>query len=111
MIKKCSNPTSAIFDETIANPNAQIVGDDMVRVQGLESKEVSPLGEELSLFDRPNEVERGRILEAHRLESILQQQISQRMAPSHHDGINLWNQVIFDEKKLGSSQEVSLDNS
>ncbi|GJW78960.1 hypothetical protein Tco_0140642 [Tanacetum coccineum] len=31
---------------------------------GLESKEVSPLGEELSLFDRPNEVERGRILEA-----------------------------------------------
>ncbi|GJV33328.1 putative reverse transcriptase domain-containing protein [Tanacetum coccineum] len=52
---------------------------------GLESKEVSPLGEELSLFDRPNEVERGRILEAHRLESILQQQISQRMAPSHHD--------------------------
>ncbi|GJW31754.1 hypothetical protein Tco_0051786 [Tanacetum coccineum] len=31
--KKCSNPTSAISDETIANPNAQIVGDDMVRVQ------------------------------------------------------------------------------
>ncbi|GJX70140.1 hypothetical protein Tco_0307311 [Tanacetum coccineum] len=60
---------------------------------GLESKEVSPLGEELSLFNRPNEVERGRILEAHRLEPILQQQISQRMAPSHHD-------VIFDEKKL-----------
>ncbi|GJT02488.1 hypothetical protein Tco_0823657 [Tanacetum coccineum] len=42
---------------------------------GLESKEVSPLGE-LSLFDRPNEVERGRILKAHRLEFILQQQIS-----------------------------------
>ncbi|GKB28394.1 hypothetical protein Tco_0867795 [Tanacetum coccineum] len=38
---------------------------------GLESKEVSPLGAELSLFDKPNEVERGRILEAHRLESIL----------------------------------------
>ncbi|GJT90958.1 hypothetical protein Tco_1079803 [Tanacetum coccineum] len=36
----------------------------------LESKKVSPLGEELSLFDRPNEVER---------------------------------EVIFDEKKLGSS--------
>ncbi|GJV12878.1 hypothetical protein Tco_1354419 [Tanacetum coccineum] len=32
MIKKCSNPTSVISDETIANPNAQIVGDDMVRV-------------------------------------------------------------------------------
>ncbi|GJZ62524.1 hypothetical protein Tco_0618661 [Tanacetum coccineum] len=89
--------------------NAQIVGDDMVRVnvprcmawldydehvdslstmdnEGLESKEVSPLGKELSLFDRPNEVERGRIIEAHRLESILQQQISQRIASSHHDG-------------------------
>ncbi|GJX88323.1 hypothetical protein Tco_0340337 [Tanacetum coccineum] len=52
---------------------------------GLEFKEVSPLGEDLSLFDRPNEVEKGRILEAHRLEPILQQQISQRMAPSHHD--------------------------
>ncbi|GJY75082.1 hypothetical protein Tco_0479513 [Tanacetum coccineum] len=54
---------------------------------GLESKEVSPLGEELSLFDRPYEVERGRILKAHHLESILQKQISQRMAPSYHDGI------------------------
>ncbi|GJT49698.1 hypothetical protein Tco_0975855 [Tanacetum coccineum] len=63
---------------------------------------------ELSLFDRPNEVERGRILEAHRLEPILQQQISQRMAPSHHDVLYL---VIFDKKKLGSSQEVSLDDS
>ncbi|GJX70746.1 hypothetical protein Tco_0307917 [Tanacetum coccineum] len=31
--KKCSNSTSTIPDETIANPNAQIVGDDMVRVQ------------------------------------------------------------------------------
>ncbi|GKA30023.1 hypothetical protein Tco_0716268 [Tanacetum coccineum] len=31
--KKCSNPTSTISDETIANLNAQIVGDDMVRVQ------------------------------------------------------------------------------
>ncbi|GJZ08868.1 hypothetical protein Tco_0543151 [Tanacetum coccineum] len=38
---------------------------------GLESKEVSPLGEELSLFDRPNEVERGRILKAYYLEPIL----------------------------------------
>ncbi|GJS55074.1 hypothetical protein Tco_0628436 [Tanacetum coccineum] len=49
----------------------------------LESNEVSPLGEELNLFDRPNEVERGRILEARRLEPILQQQNSQCMAPSH----------------------------
>ncbi|GJX94541.1 hypothetical protein Tco_0349127 [Tanacetum coccineum] len=39
---------------------------------GFESKEVSPIGKELSLFDRPNEVERGRI-EAKRLKSILQQ--------------------------------------
>ncbi|GJR59014.1 hypothetical protein Tco_1501176 [Tanacetum coccineum] len=41
----------------------------------LESKEVSPLREELSLFDRPNEVKRGRILEAHRLEPKIQQPI------------------------------------
>ncbi|GJX62660.1 hypothetical protein Tco_0295560 [Tanacetum coccineum] len=54
---------------------------------GFESKEVSPLGEELSLFNRPNEVERGRVLEAHRLKLILQQQISQRMAPSLHDAL------------------------
>ncbi|GJS77229.1 ribonuclease H-like domain-containing protein [Tanacetum coccineum] len=57
---------------------------------GLESKEVSPLGEEHSLFDRTNKVERGRILEAHRLEPILQQQISQCMAPSHHDEYVKW---------------------
>ncbi|GKA11582.1 hypothetical protein Tco_0691128 [Tanacetum coccineum] len=67
---------------------------------GLESKEVSPLGEELSLFDRPNEVERGRILEAHRLEPILQQQISQRMAPSHHDG------SFSSKTKISFSQNV-----
>ncbi|GJX22564.1 hypothetical protein Tco_0227009 [Tanacetum coccineum] len=33
MNKNVSYPQSAIFDETIANPNAQIVRDDMVRVQ------------------------------------------------------------------------------
>ncbi|GJX99365.1 ribonuclease H-like domain-containing protein [Tanacetum coccineum] len=48
--------------------NWEIFDDDW----GLESNEVSPLGEELGLFDRPNEVERGRLLEAHCLESILQ---------------------------------------
>ncbi|GJU13243.1 hypothetical protein Tco_1135639 [Tanacetum coccineum] len=32
-IRTRSNPTSAIPDETITNPNDQIVGDDMVRVQ------------------------------------------------------------------------------
>ncbi|GKB67179.1 hypothetical protein Tco_0928591 [Tanacetum coccineum] len=52
---------------------------------GLESKKVSSLREELSLFDRPNKVEIGRILEAHHLEPIIQQQISQHMAPSQHD--------------------------
>ncbi|GKD84349.1 hypothetical protein Tco_1355503, partial [Tanacetum coccineum] len=31
--KKSSNPTSTISDQTIANLNAQIVGDDMVRVE------------------------------------------------------------------------------
>ncbi|GJV18226.1 hypothetical protein Tco_1363549 [Tanacetum coccineum] len=67
---------------------------------GLESKEVSPLGKELSLFDRPNEVERGRILEAHRLESILQQQISQHMAHSHHDGILLYKPAKPDKLYL-----------
>ncbi|GJZ14925.1 hypothetical protein Tco_0550602 [Tanacetum coccineum] len=53
---------------------------------GLESKEVSPLGKELCLFDRPNEEERGRILEAHRLEHIIQQPIFQHVTPSHNDG-------------------------
>ncbi|GKB06769.1 hypothetical protein Tco_0835002 [Tanacetum coccineum] len=62
---------------------------------GLESKEVSPLGEELSLFDRPNKVERGRILEAHRLEPILQQQISQRMAPSHNDVVFVFDYMLY----------------
>nr|GEU66570.1 hypothetical protein [Tanacetum cinerariifolium] len=54
---------------------------------GLESKKVSLLGEEISVFDRPNEVERGRILEAHRSESILQQQISQHETLSHNNGV------------------------
>nr|GEX07563.1 hypothetical protein [Tanacetum cinerariifolium] len=61
--------------------NLEMFDDDW----GLESKEVSPLGEEFSLFDRPNKVERGKILEAHPLE--FQQQIYQRTAPSHHDGM------------------------
>ncbi|GJX11832.1 reverse transcriptase domain-containing protein [Tanacetum coccineum] len=38
-------------------------------------------------FDRPNEVERGRILEPHRLEPIFQPKMSQRMAHSHHDAL------------------------
>ncbi|GJV36013.1 hypothetical protein Tco_1408490 [Tanacetum coccineum] len=73
---------------------------------GLESKEVSPLEEELNLFDRPNEVERGRILEAHRLEPILQQQISQRMAPSHHDGM-----LYLMRRSLEDLRMFSLDDS
>ncbi|GKD83169.1 hypothetical protein Tco_1350008 [Tanacetum coccineum] len=54
---------------------------------GLESKEVSPLGEELSLFDRPNELERGRILEAQHLGSIIQQPIFQHVTPSYNNGV------------------------
>ncbi|GKE51413.1 hypothetical protein Tco_1486569 [Tanacetum coccineum] len=56
--------------QTPPSPHVEMFDDDW----RLESKEVSPLGEELSLFDRLNEVERGRILEAHRLKPILQQQ-------------------------------------
>ncbi|GJV07296.1 hypothetical protein Tco_1344952 [Tanacetum coccineum] len=67
--------------------------------KGLEYKEVSPLREELSLFDRPNKVEKGRILEAHCLEPILQQQISQRMVSSHHDGRKT---ILLEDKQIPS---------
>ncbi|GKE33172.1 hypothetical protein Tco_1452494, partial [Tanacetum coccineum] len=75
------------FDEPEPQPllNSPSLDEMFDHDWGLESKEVSPLGEGLSLFDRPNEVERGRILEAHHLKPILQQQISQHMAHSHHD--------------------------
>ncbi|GJY17671.1 hypothetical protein Tco_0389162 [Tanacetum coccineum] len=77
---------------------------------GLESKEVSPLGEELSLFDRPNEVERGIILEAHRLESILQQQISQHMAPSHHgETSTFFDDFLVLDKTLFLNDEYLFD--
>nr|GEV15185.1 hypothetical protein [Tanacetum cinerariifolium] len=39
--KKCINPINVISDETIANLNAQIVRDDMVRVQELQALRVS----------------------------------------------------------------------
>ncbi|GJT62669.1 putative reverse transcriptase domain-containing protein [Tanacetum coccineum] len=68
---------------------------------GLESKEVSPLGKELSLFDRPNEVERGIMLEAHRLEPILQQKISQRMAPSHHNVVRFGKRGKLNPRYVG----------
>ncbi|GKC49028.1 putative reverse transcriptase domain-containing protein [Tanacetum coccineum] len=68
---------------------------DSSKIKGLESKEVSHLGEEFSLFDRPNEIERGRILEAHRLESILQQQISQRIDPFHHNDYRELNKLTI----------------
>ncbi|GJV58397.1 hypothetical protein Tco_1459402 [Tanacetum coccineum] len=70
---------------------------------GLESKEVSPLGEELSLFNRPNEVDRGRILEARRLEPIIQQQISQCMDPSHHDVAAELSEKVVDAAELPES--------
>ncbi|GJQ90538.1 putative reverse transcriptase domain-containing protein [Tanacetum coccineum] len=83
----------------------------------LESKEVSPLGEELSLFDRPNEVERGRILEAHRLEPIIQQQNSQHMAPFHHgergDGVTICTRShhhdTFDGVRILSAESNAQD--
>ncbi|GJS24478.1 hypothetical protein Tco_0453110, partial [Tanacetum coccineum] len=53
----------------------------------LESMEVCPLREELSLFDRPNKVERGRILETHRLEPILQWFYASYL----YRELNLWN--------------------
>ncbi|GJT84416.1 hypothetical protein Tco_1058758 [Tanacetum coccineum] len=69
---------------------------------GLESKEVSPLGKELSLFDRPNEEERVKILEAHRLEHIIQQLIFQHVTPSHNDG-------FVDEGEPDDLEEVHID--
>ncbi|GJX04527.1 hypothetical protein Tco_0190443 [Tanacetum coccineum] len=72
-------PTNASLGVDISN--WEMFDDDW----GLESKEVSPIGKELSLFDRANEEERGRILEAHRLEHIIQQPIFQHVTPSHND--------------------------
>ncbi|GJT99450.1 uncharacterized mitochondrial protein-like protein [Tanacetum coccineum] len=111
---KCSNPTSVIFDETIANPNVQIVRADMVRVQGLESEEVSPLGEELSLFDRPNEVERGRfdvffrnqllVFQQHQDESLYDSWTRFkdiiRKVPNH--GLSIWTLIEIFLKHLDS---------
>ncbi|GJY92029.1 hypothetical protein Tco_0507811 [Tanacetum coccineum] len=76
---------------------------------GLESKEFSPLGEELSLFDRLNKVERGRILEAHRLEPILQQRISQRMAPSHHNGNSSSKTKISFSQNMETASQFTRD--
>ncbi|GJZ61889.1 hypothetical protein Tco_0618026, partial [Tanacetum coccineum] len=52
----------------------------------LESKEDSFLGRILNSPVRPKEVKKVRIKETHHLEHIIQQPISQHMAPSHHDG-------------------------
>nr|GEX67959.1 hypothetical protein [Tanacetum cinerariifolium] len=63
--KKCSNSTSVISDETTANPNAQIVGDDMLgyRYLGVTSPESTT--QTLSSFEEytppvtyPKEVEK-----------------------------------------------------
>ncbi|GJY49333.1 reverse transcriptase [Tanacetum coccineum] len=80
-----------VTTQTPPSPHVEMFDDDW----GLESKEVYLLGEKLSLFDRINEVERGRILEAHRLELILQQQISQRMASSHHDVVFVFDYRLY----------------
>ncbi|GJZ40527.1 hypothetical protein Tco_0587090 [Tanacetum coccineum] len=67
---------------------------------GLESKEVSPLGEELSLFDRPNEVERdcgdGVTINTRRRHHDTCDGITKTLTASNA-------QVIIDEEKLGSS--------
>ncbi|GJU77009.1 hypothetical protein Tco_1274079 [Tanacetum coccineum] len=74
-------------EKTLGTPIEEMFDNDW----GFEFKEVSHLGEEL----RPNEVEKGRILEAHRLEPILQQQLSQRMAPSHHDVVFVFDYMLY----------------
>ncbi|GJZ07011.1 hypothetical protein Tco_0540804 [Tanacetum coccineum] len=100
-----SNREVPSFDEPEPQPNPlpncvdisnwEMFDDDW----GLESKEVSPLGKELSLFDRPNEEERGRILEAHRLEHIIQQPIFQHVTPSHNDGRKAY---LLEDKQIPS---------
>ncbi|GKA01335.1 zinc finger, CCHC-type containing protein [Tanacetum coccineum] len=98
-VKAISTPQGKSVSLGVDISNWKMFDDDW----GLESKEVSPLGKELSLFDRPNEEERGRILEAHHLEPILQQQISQRMAPSHHDAFG--RHLEENTRDLGSFRE------
>nr|GEW78334.1 hypothetical protein [Tanacetum cinerariifolium] len=41
----------------------------------------------LSLLDKPNEVEKGRIKKTHHLEHIIQQPLFQHMSLSHHNGV------------------------
>nr|GEV27952.1 hypothetical protein [Tanacetum cinerariifolium] len=72
----------------------------------LESKEVSPLEEELSLFDRPNKIEINRILEAHHLESILQQKISQHIAPYHYDVMSLDSHATITYTSMSSYEPL-----
>ncbi|GJU11586.1 copia protein [Tanacetum coccineum] len=76
---------------------------DSSRMKGLESKEVSPLGEELSLFDRPNKVERGR--KAHLLED---KQISSVGVFDEVSFYTLLREVLYDERinnKLTKDEE------
>ncbi|GJR10520.1 hypothetical protein Tco_0793172 [Tanacetum coccineum] len=103
--KKCSNPTSAISDETIANPNAQIVRDDMVRVQVPRCMALLNYDEHVdSLSTMDNEV------------GVTSPESTIQTLPSFEEytppvtypeevektlGIPI--EVIFDEKKLGIS--------
>ncbi|GKD30264.1 hypothetical protein Tco_1241042 [Tanacetum coccineum] len=73
--------------------NWEVIEDDWQ----LEPKEVSFLGRRLNLPVMPKELENVRIKETHHSEHMIQQPFFQH--------------VIFDEKKLGSSYEVSLDDS
>ncbi|GKA63375.1 hypothetical protein Tco_0762981, partial [Tanacetum coccineum] len=156
--KQCSNPKSDIFDEIIAYPNAQIVGDDMVRVQvpscmawldydkhvdslstmdnevGVTSLESTT--QTLPSFEEytppvtyPKEVKKtlGTLIEVEPLNETKLEEVGlkcnhntpfcSREVPSffgpepqpllHSPSLD----VIFDEKKLGSSWEVSLYDS
>nr|GEY70319.1 hypothetical protein [Tanacetum cinerariifolium] len=93
--KKCCNPTKAIFDETIANLNAQIVRDDMVRVQVPRCKEWLNYDEDVdSLSTMDNEVG------VTSLESTIQ------TLPSFEEYMPLVTYPIEVKKTLGTPIEI-----
>ncbi|GJY14347.1 hypothetical protein Tco_0384769 [Tanacetum coccineum] len=110
--KKYSNPTSAISGETIANLNAQIVGDDMVRVQVprcMAWLDYDEHVDSLSMMDNEVEPLNETKLEEVGLNYNHNTPLSSREVPSF-DGPEpqpLLNSpsldVIFDEEKLRSS--------
>ncbi|GJW79594.1 ribonuclease H-like domain-containing protein [Tanacetum coccineum] len=76
----------------------------------LEFKEVSFLGRILNSPVRPKEIKKVRIKETHHLEHIIQQPISQRMAPSYHDDRKAY---LLEDKQIpsvGVFDEVHLED-